>query len=237
MEKRTNKYIFENLEFLEWTSKSIERLTLDEEYFIKKYLIKKFGRILEAGVGGGRIIFEIEKFGFKNIVGYDFSQKMIDYATKKKNYSKSIVELHVLDATDLSIFSDHSFDYTLYLQQIISFLPNDKLRLQAIEEAYRVLKPKGIALFSFLNWKGRIYNIPLGILLGIIRIIINQSPNIHSLPWLKIGGKLNAAFILPRQATAYWFSEEEAINIINKVGFKIEEIKMNNYIFMACRKC
>ena len=236
MEKQKNKNVFENLEFLEWTSKNIQRLALDEEYFIKKYFIKKSARILEAGTGGGRIIFEIERLGFNNVVGYDFSQKMIDYAIKIKNRFKSIVELHVLDAIDLSIFPDYSFDYAVYLQQIISFIPNDKLRLQAMEEAYRILKPSGIALFSFLNWKGRKYNIPLGILLGAIRITINKNPNIHSLPWLKFGGKINSAFILPQQATAYWFSEDEIRNIITKVGFKIEEIKTNNYIYMACKK-
>ena len=70
MQKNLNKTLYSDQLFSLWSSK--EELLVIEKYFLEKYLINKNGKVIEAGTGGGRIIFEIEKLGFSNLDAFDY---------------------------------------------------------------------------------------------------------------------------------------------------------------------
>ena len=154
----SNKEIYGSEEFHNWTDQGLFDLTKMERYYLEKYLINTDAKIIDAGTGGGRIAFSIEKMGFKNIDAFDFVPKMIEFAKNKAKNIGSSVCFQVADAKNLSMYLDNNFDHIVYLQQVLSFIPTEEERRMAVSEAYRVLKPEGTAIFSFLNWNGRYYN-------------------------------------------------------------------------------
>ena len=76
-----NAKLYSNEILDEWQKR--KHLIKAEEYFISKYLLNKSYTILEAGTGGGRISFELEALGFKNIKAFDIVPEMIEYALEK----------------------------------------------------------------------------------------------------------------------------------------------------------
>ena len=65
MDKNLNKELYSNKLFKVWSEK--QGLIPTEEYLIHKYLVNKDAKIIEAGTGGGRIIIEVEKLGFRKL--------------------------------------------------------------------------------------------------------------------------------------------------------------------------
>ncbi len=55
MKENLNKELYSNKLFKVWSEK--QDLLPIEEYLIHKYLVNKDAKIIEAGTGGGRIIF------------------------------------------------------------------------------------------------------------------------------------------------------------------------------------
>ena len=224
-----NHSVYANEELESWTERS--GLLDQEAYHIKKY-IQDHGSLIEAGTGGGRISLEINKaFKDLDIVAFDFVAEMIHAAKTKSDK----INFMVLDATDLSVFQDATFDHAIYLQQIVSLVPEEKI-FDVLNEAYRVLKKDGVILFSFLYYQGRKINTPLSVMVNIIRTMRGQQWRRQSLPWLKLGGKINWKFFGKGQATTYWFEEEEIRKILERIGFKIVEIKKDNMLYMVCTK-
>ncbi len=224
-----NHSIYSNEELENWT----ERLGLleQEEYLVDKY-IKNYGRLIEAGTGGGRIALEIhKKYPQLDIVAFDFVQDMIESAKAKSNK----IDFMVNDASELSQFNNNSFDFAIYLQQIISLVPVELIP-KVINESYRILKKDGIIIFSFLSYEGRKINPILSFLVNIFRIARGDKWEKQRLPWLKLSGKLNFNFLLKNQATTYWFYDKEIEMILENVGFTILEIKVDNMIYIVCKK-
>lgn len=224
-----NHSVYANEELGSWTERS--GLLKQEVYLIEKY-IQDCGRLIEAGTGGGRISLEINKtLNNLDIVAFDFVAEMIQVAKTK---SKKI-DFVVLDATDLSVFQDETFDYAIYLQQIVSLAPEEKI-FDVLNEAYRVLKKDGVIIFSFLYYQGRKINTPLSVTVNAMRVMRGQQWRRQSLPWLKLGGKINWKFFGKGQTTTYWFEEREIRKILEDVGFKIVESKKDNMLYMVCTK-
>ncbi|OKH25078.1 class I SAM-dependent methyltransferase [Chroogloeocystis siderophila] len=213
-----NKQIYSTVEFDAWAYG--ENLLDEEKYLIETYLNKE-SKILEAGTGGGRILLEMKKMGFKSLHGYDYMPEYIEQA--KQRDPESSICFTVQDATQLK-YSDSSFDQIVYLQQIVSLIENKIERSKAIQEAYRVLKKQGIALFSFLCLDSRrqsIQYLSFLMYLHITRKIRGSHCSLHYLPWLKLGGKPNWNALCDRQPYTYWYSLHEAVQALNKVGFTI----------------
>lgn len=218
-----NKILYECSEFELWNHR--EGLLDQERYFLTKYISAEH-QILEAGTGGGRISYALEQMGYSHISAFDYVKKMIASA-KIKNLNTSIRFL-VADATDLSLFPSGSFDRLIYLQQIISFIPKTKIS-HALNEAYRLLKPDGIIIFSFLNWNGRVINPVLSTLLTVARFLRNEQMSEQSLPWLKLGNRPNWKLFGRNQPLTYWFRREELIAQLESLSFSILEIKTSSY--------
>lgn len=214
----SNKELFAGAEFELWAK--IGSLSLAEKFIIENYLSPE-AKTLEAGTAGGRIVFEMQKLGFKNLYGFDYVPEFIEEA-KKRDESNDI-SFAVEDATALS-YNDCEFDQLVYLQQIISCIDDEYGRLNAFKEAYRILKPGGIAIFSFLCFNGRMksnfYRIFVAYL-QLLRKVSKSKISIQYLPQLKIARKMNLGAFFDEQPYKYWYYIDEVFQIAKSIGFEI----------------
>ena len=116
---------------------------------------KKSDKILDQGTGIGQYAFSAYKFGFKNVVGMDFSEKLIKTAKElnnKLNFKCKFVEGDIRNMP----FKEKSFDIVIS-GGIIEHVPETE---KTISEISRVLKNKGyllihvphkISVFTFLK--------------------------------------------------------------------------------------
>ncbi len=161
-------------------------------------------RVLDLGCGNGRnIIYFDEKLA--DYYGADISVELIKEARKKypqKNF-------RVDNALNLS-FKDRFFD-KVYSIAVLHQIPSKDLRLQFLNEAKRVLRPKGLLILTV--WK--LYKIE-----HIISIIKNL--------FLKILGKTKLDYrdiLVPwgDKVDRYYhfFSQKELRKLVKKAGFKV----------------
>jgi ubiquinone/menaquinone biosynthesis C-methylase UbiE len=229
----------------QWLDNFQDPLNADEEVFISQHLKDRSLSVLDCGCGSGRISFNIEKKGFKNVVGFDFSMDMVERA-RQSSLSSSNIRFYREDVTQMSIFGDESYDYILYLQQIISIIPYDKVS-EMLCHARRVVKPGGIILFSALNMDGRKINYFLASILSVVRRLTKNKKQKQMLPWLFYGGKINWRFWMPNQPTNYWFHKSEFEQMLKAAGFSVLKITTSSeilkrtsgnegYIYAACTK-
>jgi ubiquinone/menaquinone biosynthesis C-methylase UbiE len=218
-----NHTVYSNQELDNWTTR--KGLLKEEFYLIDKY-IGNSGKVIEAGTGGGRISLELyDKNPNLDIVAFDFVEDMIKSAKQKS----SNIDFIVKDASDLSYFSDNSFDYAIYLQQIVSLIPK-KLISSVLEESYRILKKDGIIIFSFLYFQGRTINSIFSMMINVARLLRGEKWRKQSLPWLKLAKKPNFKLFNKNQATIYWFERNEIEEKLRNIGFEILEIKTSKEI-------
>ena len=244
MDKNLNKELYSKELFKAWSQK--QGLLAPEEYLINKYLLNKEGKIIESGTGGGRIIFEIEKLGFKKMEAFDYVQNMIEYCNIKKANIDSKIDFNLADATNLSRYKSNDFDYLIYLQQVLCFIEND-LFDRSLKEAYRIGNKNSVYIFSFLNWESKIYNPLLSWIVNLFRIIRNEKKSKYQLPWLILDGKFNWKLLNPNQPQNLWFKKDTISKILIENNFTIIESKSegeilgnNNskrgHLYFVCKK-
>lgn len=187
-------------------SRTREKVWNEIGFLFYNYL-KENERVLDLGCGNGRYY---EFFKDRNIgyIGVDNSESLIKIA--KEKYPKARFQIE--DALALS-FSDNYFD-KIYSIAVLHHIPSQKLRMQFLKEAKRVLKPKGkiiITVWKFHEKKER-------------RLLLKYS-------FLKLLGKSKLDFkdILEPWGNKtlryyHWFSKRELKRLLKKAGFKIEEI-------------
>ena len=123
-------------------------------HYIKKYIKKDF-KILEIGAGTGAYSITLAKEGF-NVTAIELVEENLNVLLKNSKNLKNINAMQG-DALNLSRFKDNSFDMVLVLGPMYHLftLKNKK---QAINEAIRVCKTKGILFFAFLNHSATFWN-------------------------------------------------------------------------------
>lgn len=97
-------------------------------------LIQERTSVLDIGCGTGVLCFELCRHKHCKVVGLDLSLKMIHFAEERNTWT-DVTFMHG-DATDLSIFPNHSFDFAVMLV-FIHELDFEKQK-QALREALRV---------------------------------------------------------------------------------------------------
>ena len=226
-----NKTVFSTVEFDSWAHRN--RLMPAEKFLIEKYLVKG-GKTLEAGTGGGKILFEMKGLGFDSLHGFDFVPEFIKQA-RSKDVDNNI-SFEVGDAVRLK-YSESSFDQLIYLQQIISFIDEEESRLRALQEAYRILRTGGVAVFSFLSFDVRVTN-PFYycyvMYLRCLRMLRRSHLSIQYLPWLKLGGKPNLSSLVDQRPYGYWYRLSEIYQLLNDVGFRLEAVGSTHQIEQGC---
>lgn len=148
---------------------------------------KGAGLVLDAGCRWGDVTNEIHKNNV-NVIGVDFVPKFIDMA---KKLHKDI-NFYVGDLLNLK-FEDNTFD-VVFIGEVIEHIPNQN---KAIQEAYRVLKPKGKLILT--------------------------TPNIASLRCrikLLLGKQIDTDEVHFKLLT-----KKELVNLLERNNFKIELIK------------
>lgn len=150
-EKLVKKYYSEQgiREWRRLVGDPYRRLEFDTTmHFIRKYLPKKKGLVLDAGGGPGRYTIEFGKLGF-DVTLLDLSSEMLEIA--KSHIERSPVKKRVRkiiqgSIDDLSIFENETFDAVACLGGPLSHVVDEVRREKGIDELIRVAK-KGVPIF------------------------------------------------------------------------------------------
>lgn len=104
---------------------------------LDKYLDKE-AHILDVGCGYGRTLDQLQKLGYTNLFGIDFSEKMIERA--KAQFPS--LNVNVQRNKTLN-FPDNTFD-AVFLFAVLTCITTDEEQEFLLNESKRILKPGGI---------------------------------------------------------------------------------------------
>ncbi len=231
---RNNKEVYSTVEFHRWIGR--DRLDPDEQYLVRRFL-NPTAKTLEAGTGGGRILFALHQAGFTDLHGFDYVPGFIEQA--KRADTAHAINFEVQDATRLT-HANNSFDQVIYLQQILSCLDAEDAPVKAAREAFRILRPGGTALFSFLSFEVRSRSVVYGTMIRYLRLLrwLRRSRrSMRDLPWLRMGDRFNWGALIDRGPYVHWFGAEEAQGILQGAGFSIEGVATSRQLAedVVCR--
>jgi SAM-dependent methyltransferase len=116
------------------------------ERFLFDVHIKPGMAILDVGVGGGRTTPCLSGKASR-YAGVDYSEEMIRRCRNKFPH----LEFLVTDASDLSAFSDASFDVIVIAFNGLDYVVPKEKRWQCLRECHRVLRAEGVFIFSSHN--------------------------------------------------------------------------------------
>lgn len=121
---------------------------------VKKMLLPcPGGIVLDAGCGAGGLFKEIlEKMKPKEVVAVDWSEKMLEGATKRlEKFDKTQREKFKLLKVDLLKsfpWPDQTFNACVF-NLVLNYLPRDGWK-QAVKESFRIIKPGGYIYISVM---------------------------------------------------------------------------------------
>lgn len=185
------------------------------EFELLKPYVKEGTKILDWGCGNGRLLkFLIFNFQFliSNYIGIDQSEGLLK--TAKEEYPDA--DFRITDVFRLP-FEDGEFDV---VAAIASFhhIPSEELRLAALREIHRVLKPGGIVFMT--NWNLWQMNLVKKYKLRILDFLFSR------------GGMDAGDFWIPfhtanQKVMRYYhhFSDREIKHLAKKAGFTTEKLK------------
>lgn len=124
---------------------ALDYLTPCERLLFQTY-IPAGSAILDLGVGGGRTTAFLASRASR-YVGVDYAAVMI----KKCEAKFHNLEFVLADAADLSQFPDASFDAVVFAFNGIDYVLPDNRRRSCLAHIHRILKPRGVLIFSSHN--------------------------------------------------------------------------------------
>ena len=159
----------------------------------------KNGKIIDLGCGTGRNMIPNPNIEYH---GVDFSEEQLKQAKKYIKKNKINAKLYKSSADNLEQFKDNTFDYGLFIATLHCIETKEK-RLKALEEFYRVLKPKSQSLITIWDAKDKRFN------------HVNNQGDIY-MSWKENN--------IPYMRYYYLYHKEEFLDLIKSVGFKILSI-------------
>ncbi len=196
-----------------------------EEYYIDKWLSSAL-RTLEIGTGGGRLSFGLESAnGFADIVAVDFVEELIMMARAEKRRVDSRICFSVADVLNLP-FDNDSFDQAIAFGVVLSHLPRRTLRLQAMKEIYRVLKPEGILLVNVHNATRYRLLYYIRAFMRFIRLFHNpRRYGTNDIPRFGAkSGRLDLLFWRPTKSTLHYYYPGEIVYDLLASGLTVKEM-------------
>ncbi len=188
------------------------------DYYLK--YIKGGDNLADLGCGNGRFYDYLRNLRKVNYSGVDSSKTLI----KKARGKFSPVKFINGDLLDLPLEKE-SQDVALAIASL-HHLPSKDLRLQAVNEMWRILKPGGILMISVWNLYQPRYNkfVRRGKLRHFFTLGLYDKGDIF-IPWDKSGIK----------RYYYAFRPEELSDLL-KQKFSIREQYQNNNLIYICEK-
>jgi ubiquinone/menaquinone biosynthesis C-methylase UbiE len=144
MTRDLNREVFSDPAVIEHYDQG-KQLHESERLLFRTYL-KQGMAILDVGVGAGRTTPYLLAIAGR-YVGVDYSEGMI---AKCRGKFPGVTFLRV-DASDMSVFPERSFDAVVFSFNGIDCLPDDETRAKCLLECARVLGPGGILILSSHN--------------------------------------------------------------------------------------
>ncbi|MEW6506951.1 MAG: methyltransferase domain-containing protein [Bacteroidota bacterium] len=185
--------------------------------WILKYA-PRFGKVCEAGCGLGRYVFYLNRLG-TNIEGLDFEEKTIEFLNNWKSENGfNNVKFIVGDVTKLP-YEDNSLSGYISLGVVEHFIEGPQ---KALTEAYRVLRPGGVAIITTPSISWNVFRINLiKKIKDLVKIIIRYKN-------------------IPSEFFQYWYCAGKLRKFVNESGLIVTRatnidllytfIEANNFI-------
>ena len=200
-----------------------EGLKDEERALIERYL-DPVQPTLDAGTGGGRIPRALAALGFGELTGFDFAPELI--AAARASDAEGAIAFDVADATALP-YEDGRFGQALYLQQVVCTIEDPAGRESALREAARVLRPGGLALFSFVCLESRVASPAQRAYVTYLRAyrtLRRDRRPIQSMPRLRLRGRFDPGALRDSGPYNWWYPAEEAERALTDAGLEVEAI-------------
>lgn len=202
----------------EWKNRTPESEIQMWDFFgLRPWIMKytpRYGKVIEAGCGLGRYVFLLDKFGI-DIEGIDFSRETIELLDKWQSTRAFEANFKVGDITQLP-YNHNSISGYLSFGVIEHFIEGPQ---KPLEEAYRVLKPGGIAIISTpsKSWFYYYYKFRYCIR-SFIKYIIGRK-------------------IEKESFFQYWYSPKQLKSFIEKAGFRISRSGGSDILYTFVEFC
>lgn len=175
---------------------------------IKTYMEDEMEYVLDAGGGMGHYgMVAAEHGSFVTVI--DIAKNMLEVgrelSLKKGLHNKMVFQEGDVEKLE---FKDDSFDFIISEGSVLSFLRNPQ---QALNEFYRVLKPKGKALLSVQN---RMYFMYESSSLPVIQNVYKSG---------RVFPQINSSS--DYRCTTHSFMPEEIRSMIKRTGFEIKHFR------------
>ena len=214
-----NRDRYATTDFDKWATNG-RHLSSAERWLIENYLSKD-GDTMEAGTGGGSIVYAMRGMGFTSLTGFDNVPGLVQAA--RAGDPAGEITFDVQEATDLD-YEDGSFDQIIYFQLLLSLVEGEEGRVEALREAYRVLRSGGVALFCVASretGESRTTIRAMGLWLSALRALRRTDRNPQDWPHIRVGDQRNLGAFLDRGPYLHWFTEAEARELLEAAGFSI----------------
>ena len=226
----SNQEIYATVELENWAHRT--GLIPAERFLIERYL-EPGGRTVEAGTGNGRLVLAMRALGFTSLAGFDLVPALIAQARNADPTGE--IGFAVQNAVALR-YQDASFDQAVYLQQLVCLIEDSSSRRAALQEARRILRPGGRALFSFLSFEARSGSAMYRAYLAYVRLLRwlrGSRRALQYLPWLRLAGRYNPRALLDAGPYVYWYRREEICRLLGEIGFEITAIGSTRQLLEA----
>ena len=190
---------------------SIQKILLKESASFAK------GKVLDAGTGVGKLIpYLLRNHNVRSIIGIDYEKAMLEEAKRRKDIRIETKKLQLLQGNVMDLkFENSSFDTITSLNVLYTLTEP----LKFLEESFRVLRKGGNLVLSSPN-----QFLPEKI--GELERVISEE--FEGDQQYKIFKKCNEYLVSGFKPKL--FSIEEICNLLNRVGFEIQDINNKYYL-------
>lgn len=170
-------------------------------------VIPQNATLLEIAPGPGYLAIELAKAGIKSIAGLDISESLVEISKKNALNSNVSIDFLLGDASQMQ-FSDNLFSHII----CTSAFKNFSAPLSALNEMYRVLKPRGTLWLCDMR-----------------KNVSNSDIDVYTDTMLKLKGfnslitKITFKYMLRKRA----YTKESMLNLVSKTSFKVVKFEQN----------